>query len=205
MLLLMERLGRTMPWRAVGMLLGASVALIALLADGIGHDATASAQDRPRIVYVPDPARPAFDAREAGARGVQVATSAAHLRSIAPSADALIIDGSQLDVIGAGDWLKAQRAQGGMIVALNAPMDALVQAAGSPFGHVGTFRTDWQGTPFYSYVAQSPPGRTPAYQSQASAQLNSFDFILHVVRRHYQQYSAALTPPPVPSPRPSPG
>lgn len=197
-------LGRTIHWRALGMPLGASIAVIALVAGGIGHDVAAGAQAGPRIIYVPDPTRPTFDVRAVSARGVQVATSAAHVRHLASSADALIIDGSQLDAVGAGDWLKAQRNQGRIIMAVNAPMDALVQAAGSPFDHVGSFRMDWQGTPFYSYVAQTPPGRTPAYQSQGSAPLNSLDFLLHVVRQRHQEHSGALTLPPSPNPIPRP-
>lgn len=195
-------LKRAVFWPVLGIPLGMFLAFAVTLGNGVGSSAGVEVLDGPRIAYLPNTARPTLTLEEARGRGLRVAGSADDLRWAAASADALIIDSGQLHAVAMGDWLKGQRTQGRIIVALNTPMDALVRAAGSPFDHVGSFRADWYGARFYSYVFQSSPGRSPGYQGQGSDTFHSIDALLHAVRLRYQQVSGTVRPPGSPRPMP---
>jgi hypothetical protein len=107
--------------RRVAALATLGIAVAAALAAGGGaggeaqHTNNLGPLDRPRIVYLPDAARPIADPREAGRPGVRVVASAAGLRAAAPAADALIVDGSRLAEVAAGGWLAEQRTEGRLL------------------------------------------------------------------------------------------
>ena len=200
----MKWTGRTVILPLIGLSLGSILALTVLFGSGVRQDISVSAQAEPRTVYLPDTARPTVNPQEARGRGILVASSAADLKSAASSADAFIIDSSQLAAVAAGDWLRAQRMQGRIIVALNTPIDELERAAGSPFDQTGPFRQNWQRVPFYSYVFESPPGRTPHYEGRGSDVLSGLDSVLRVVRLGHQQVTGTYSPPQNSSPTPQP-
>ena len=154
----------------------------------------AAAPASARIVYLPDASRPGIGLSDAGARGAQVVSSVAEMKAAAPAADALILDNSQVAAAAAGDWLKAQRTSGRIIMALNTPMDALERAAGTPFEETGPFRLDWGGTPFYSYVFETPAGQYPRYATTGSDQLPGPDIVFAIIQKRYEQRIGTFRP-----------
>jgi hypothetical protein len=89
-------------------------------------------------------------------------------------------------------------------VALNAPMDALVEASGSPFPEPGVFRQDWYGRPFYSYVFETPHGAAVRYQGQGSDRLPHPELVFGLVEGMHRRLTGAAGARPDAPPLPSP-
>lgn len=105
-------------------------------------------------IYLADPAHSVLDLASAQAAGIRIVNDATSLQAQTTSVDAVIIDTNVFSSV-SQTWLAAQLQQGRIIVGLNVPASRLEQIPGyrQP-DHPDTFREDWQGRPFYSFVYQ---------------------------------------------------
>lgn len=153
-------------------------------------------------IYLSDGAAPGLDAARARVFGVRVTTAPAELVAAADAADAILVDSGAFARLDPA-WLAGQLQQGRLIVALNTPASRLQRIPGYRPEPI-TFREDWGGQPFFSYIWQYREGNT-LHAVSGSDRIADADTFLRTVYTltpagQAEIRSRAPAPPPLPTP-----
>lgn len=143
-------------------------------------------QAGPSVIYLADAAQPGINSAEARARGMHVVTTVLDLEAAKATAEAIVIDKSQIDRLPL-DLLATEYRRGRVIAGVNVSLNELVQRTrGEQPDRPDSFIQDWGGRSFYSVVYQSAAGSNPSYKGWTSDQLTNTSVFMAVIRRSVQ-------------------